>query len=250
MTSSAAAHERYSYQATWTHAIRDRLFSQIEMPRRARLLEVGCGTGVINAELAERFASPVLGADINPSAIRYARGRDKVSIYLVADGLDLPLANAAFDMVVCHFLLLWVKNPLRALEEMVRTVKPGGWVLALAEPDYGGRIDYPQELSRPGELQTKALQAQGADPFLGRRLRGLFQQAGLQQVRTGILGGEWEADIDKHALSSELETLQTDLKGLIPDLELNTLLADVASAWRSGAHTLFVPTFYASGKAP
>ena len=85
------------------------------------------------------------------------------------------LFKASFDICLCHFLLLWIANPLAALKEMRRIVKPGGWVLALAEPDYGSRIDFPPELEALGQAQSKALQSQCADVSVGRKLRGLFK---------------------------------------------------------------------------
>ena len=64
---------------------------------------------------------------------------------------------------------------------MVRVTHPGGFVLALAEPDYGGRIDYPTELSQIGDWQKNALKQQGANPLMGRELRSIFSHAGINK---------------------------------------------------------------------
>jgi len=74
---------------------------------------------------------------------------------------------------------------------MRRVVKPGGWVVALAEPDYGGRIDYPDQLSALGWKQASALSAQGADTNAGRKLAGWLAETGLKGIQTGLLGGQW-----------------------------------------------------------
>jgi SAM-dependent methyltransferase len=62
-----------------------------------------------------------------------------------ADRHTLPF-QPVFDVTFCHFLLLWVSNPEKVVAEMGRVTRPGGSV-RLAEPDYGGRIDYPESLS-------------------------------------------------------------------------------------------------------
>ena len=89
----------------------------------------------------------------------------------LGDAHQLPLADGCFDVCLCHFLLLWVTDPIQVLQEMYRVTRSGGVVMALAEPDYGSRIDYPQELSLLGKWQMDSLEQQGADPFIGRKLR-------------------------------------------------------------------------------
>jgi len=81
----------------------------------------------------------------------------------------------------------------RVLSEMRRVVRPGGWCSQWLSQDYGGRIDYPEDLTHLGELQETALRHQGAETRLGRRLSALFHTAGLQEVETGVLGGQWRA---------------------------------------------------------
>jgi len=74
---------------------------------------------------------------------------------------------------------------------MARITRPGGAVLALAEPDYGGRIDYPIKLAQMGKWQIESLRLQGADPLMGRKLATIFNSAGFDSVETGVLGGQW-----------------------------------------------------------
>ena len=37
-----------------------------------------------------------------------------------------PFTNASFDLTFCHYLLLWLKDPLSAIKEMKRVTRPGG----------------------------------------------------------------------------------------------------------------------------
>ena len=133
---------------------------------------------------------------------------------------------------------------------MVRVTKPGGWILALAEPDYGGRIDFPRELEIIGQAQIQALLDQGANPYLGRTLRALFHSAQLTEIRAGLLGGEWQGSLNEDQLVSEWETLAQDLSDLLPADEIERFRRIDHEAWEMGTRILFVPTFYAAGRAP
>jgi hypothetical protein len=136
---------------------------------------------------------------------------------------------------------------------MVRVTRPGGAVFALAEPDYCGRIDFPEELNHLGKLQTIALRKQGADPCMGRKLAGIFQQAGLVSIETGVLGGQWSAPPDWEAWESEWAMLEADLtqESEISEISDFVRLKDLdKAAYEGGQRILFVPTFYAWGRAP
>ncbi len=130
----------------------------------------------------------VVGLDLNAAYLKLARRHAPRAHLSRGDAYQLPYRPGSFDVAYCHFVLLWLARPAAALAEMVRVTRPGGAVLALAEPDYGGRIDYPDELAALGAKQATALKNQGADPILGRRLAALLVEAGLDAVESGVPG--------------------------------------------------------------
>ena len=240
-------HTRYRQQASWTRSLRQHLFAQSNAEAAHRILEVGCGTGAL---LCDMPTGPlVYGLDHDRSALCFARQVAPASTLFNGDATHLPFAANSFDLSFCHFLLLWLPNPLAALLEMCRVTTAGGWVLALAEPDYGGRIDYPPALADLGKLQTAALQQQGADPLIGRRLSALFHQAGLQQVQSGVLGGFWQ-DEDRPTTADDLEwsVLRQDLHAFCTPTELDALQKVEQQAYQRGERVLYIPTFYALGR--
>jgi ubiquinone/menaquinone biosynthesis C-methylase UbiE len=241
-------HQRYRIQASWTTAIRKKLYAKTDLSGARRVLEVGSGTGVLTAEISDSSQTRTYGIDVDPQATHLARELDVHTRYLVGDGMALPFAGNAFDITFCHFLLMWVSDPLEILHEMARVTVQDGYVLALAEPDYGGRIDYPSELNQLGRWQGEALASLGANPTIGRRLRSLFTHAGLTQIQVGVLGGEWTAEIDNEALQSEWETLNADLGNRFSDEVLHHLQHIDDQAWQEGTRILYVPTFYACGR--
>jgi SAM-dependent methyltransferase len=243
-------HERYLQQASWTVSLRKYLYENSKIARANSILEVGCGTGAILAELSGLFSSRVFGLDIDRGNLELAAVNAPEAFLLEADGNLLPFSTGSFDMVVCHYLLLWLAKPLQVLQEMKRVIRPGGEILVAAEPDYGGRIDYPPELIELGRLQAEALRSQGADPSIGRRLASLLLKAGLQHVETGILGAHWRVPRESMEWEMEQEITVEDLHGVITDERLTRLIAIDQAAHSSGERILYIPTFFGYASKP
>lgn len=247
-------HRRFVQQARWTEDLRQYLFSRSKIEQARRVLDVGCGSGAL---LAGRS---FIGLDINFTSLRLAERFAPQSTFVQGDAHTLPFAGGSFDQSFCHYLLLWVDNPLAVVMEMKRITRPGGAVLALAEPDYGGRIDYPESLHILGIWQRESLHAQGADPEMGRKLAALFETAGLINVESGVMGGQWrrqpldedwenEWDVLRSDLS-EFAKINSGLNGIIKASELEQLYQQDRTARQQGKRILFVPTFYAWGIVP
>jgi len=255
-------HARFTQQARWTEGLRRYILERVGLLPEQRLLEVGCGTGAVLTSLSA-WRPQLHGLDIDRGFLLQAQQNlltpnsltptslspnSLIPTLTQADAHHLPYRAGSFDIACCHFLLLWVTSPDQVLSEMRRVVRPGGWVLALAEPDYGGRIDYPESLIQLGTLQEAALRRQGAEPRLGRQLGALFHAAGLAEVETGLLGGQWRQPPSPDDLAQEWAVLQSDLRNEITQAELMRLQQIDNEAWQHGERVLFVPTFYALGQ--
>lgn len=245
--SPAEWHARFEVQAGWTRSIRLHLYAQAKIKQARQVLEVGCGTGVLTEELSRTTRAHVHGLDRDRDFLALAQAHSRKTRLISGDGLALPYRSSTFDLVLCHFFLLWVKDPLQALCEMARVTRRGRVVLALAEPDYGGRIDFPPSLAELGQRQTEGLRQAGANPLIGRELASLFKQAGLVNIETGVLGGEWTHPAPARDWESEWATLRTDLGNLIAPERLEELQAIDQAASARGERVLYVPTFYAIG---
>ena len=238
-------HARFLQQAGWTANLRKYLFERAGLGQARRILEVGCGTGAVLADLFTPAA--VHGLDLEPERLLEARLHAPGAILVCGDALALPYASQSFDIVFCHFLLLWVHDPLQALREMKRVTRPGGSVLVLAEPDYTARQDEPAELVPLGRWQTESLRRQGADPGLGRRLGELFHQAGIPLLETGTLQRSGEQRLCPEERELEWAVLESDLAGFVPQDELRKMKKLDEQAWEGGTRRLHVPTYFAHG---
>lgn len=241
-------HDRFVQQAGWTRDLRAYLFERTGLARAQRVLEVGCGTGVILSELHTQAS--VHGLDLDPGRLAEACVHAPRARLVCGDVLRLPFPSGVFEVTFCHFLLLWVRDPLQALREMKRVTRPGGYMLALAEPDYKSRVDKPEELGILGHLQTESLRRQGADPGLGARLAELFLQVGIPPIEAGKLreARERVPGPEEHRL--EWAVLENDLVGYVPAPELQRLKMLDEQAWKLGNRVLSVPTYFAWGQVP
>lgn len=241
-------HRRFLQQARWTRDLRRYFYDRIGLDHAVRILDVGCGTGALLAELTAKTRAKVHGLDLNPSYIQLSRLNATSSFLSTGNALRLPYKPQVFDAALCHFVLLWVRDPLQVLLEMARVTRPGGVVLALAEPDYGSRIDFPPGLSQVGEWQRQSLERQGADPDRGRQLAGLFTAAGLFEAEWGVLGGQWSRQSLVDEFESEWLVLESDLAGSVADEQIDRQRRKDWEARQRGERVLFVPTFFAMGR--
>ncbi len=251
-------HQRYLQQAAWTRELRSYLWARAGLRDARRVLEVGCGTGAILIDAVAETSLPaspsagqettVVGIDIDRGAASASKHNVPRALLAQANALSLPFPDRTFDIVFCHYTLLWIGDPLAALREMARTAVLGGQILALAEPDYTKRVDEPSELVYAGGLQTQSLQRRGADVSVGSRLPQLFDFAGIKLREAGPLqpGASRRGDTE----SGELEwlVLESDLSGIVSPDELARIRKLDQAARRRGFRKTFVPTFFAWGQ--
>jgi ubiquinone/menaquinone biosynthesis C-methylase UbiE len=237
-------HRRYLQQAGWTRDLRAYLFKKAGLNDQSRLLEVGCGTGAILSELPN--SARLHGLDIDALALAQCHVQVPTAALVQGNALQLPYADKAFEIVYCHFLLLWVTDPLQALLEMKRVAITGGHIIAFAEPDYTSRIDRPPELAALGQWQTESLKRQGADPGLGGRLADLFFRAGIDLVETGPIQGQY-ADPSPAEWETEWAVIESDLAGFISNDEIQRMKKLDQQARALGQRVFHIPTYFAWG---
>jgi ubiquinone/menaquinone biosynthesis C-methylase UbiE len=156
------------------------LLRRYSIPSDAQILDAGCGTGEASSRLAELFPNAsVLGVDIIDSHLelarsRYTRFRNRLwfghqSIY------ELDAKDQTFDLTLCRHVLHSIPHAARALEELVRVTRSGGYLHLIPE-DYGMlHFQRPSSLSSvmdPSDFwhQVPAgfAASTGTDLFIGR----------------------------------------------------------------------------------
>lgn len=152
------------------------------------LLDVGCGPGTITVDLARLVApAPVIGIDraatVLAEADAFARAQGVAVEWRVGDVYALEFPDASFDVVHAHQLLQHLSEPVRALAEMRRVLKPGG-LLAVRDGDYEcfGWAPLDPLLSRWLEVYRAVARRNGGEPDAGRFLKGWAHDAGFREV--------------------------------------------------------------------
>ncbi|MFZ1040788.1 MAG: class I SAM-dependent methyltransferase [Anaerolineales bacterium] len=245
-------HPRYLQQAAWTSDLRGYLFEKTGLPQARRVLEIGCGTGAVLSTLQSSASSSrtmsLHGLDLDAAALNEAHLHAATAFLTRGDAHSLPYSNQSFDISYCHFLLLWVDDPLHLLTEMKRVTTSSGYVLALAEPDYAARTDRPEELTMLGKWQNESLQRQGADISIGARLADLFFRAGIRIIETGAIQSRENDALSLEEWQNEWDVIEFDLAESVTEEEIARLKNLDEKSRKDGTRVLNVPTYFAWGQ--
>jgi SAM-dependent methyltransferase len=205
------------------------LLSAYRLPRNARILDVGAGTGEFSARVADLLPeAQVIGVELLAGSVEHARRKHAALaprlVFQVGDAFHLEHGDDSFDLVANRHMIQSVPHVDRILAELVRVTKPGGRVHVLAE-DYSmlhmmsGPLD-PDVFWRKGPVEFSM--RTHTDSRIGRRAWTLLREAGLDDVRVDYV---------------VVDTLRVARR----------VFADIITAWRDGyVDALSTPEFPAA----
>ncbi|TCC51060.1 methyltransferase domain-containing protein [Kribbella capetownensis] len=172
-------------------AYREAYVDAMDLPPTARVVEVGCGTGVVSRAIASRdgFAGTVTGVDQSRDFIAVAQRLaanegvgDRVE-FAVGDAHKLDLPSASFDAAIAHTLVSHVRDPLAVLKQMARVIRPDG-IVAVFDGDYAS-LTFDCADRDLGKAVEGALEAMiMSSSRVMRELPRLLPQAGLRLLVT------------------------------------------------------------------
>jgi len=179
------------------------------------ILDVGCGTGEIASRIAKEFSpGHVTGIDLAGAHIHRAkerfRGVPGLS-FQQGDATALPFEQNSFDIALCRHMLQAVPEPLKVIGEIIRVVKPGGSLYALAE-DYGMLFFHPTKYDTDEFFRDyggRASANAGSDLRQGRKMPAILASLQCDDIAVEYLC---------------MDTLRVD----------RNLLADIFLHWRNG----------------
>lgn len=211
-TSAADIYDEFFVPALfqeWT----DRVVDAANIQAGQHVLDVACGTGVLSRTLAERVGEngSVIGLDVNEGMLAVANRASPKIEWKQGNAEDLPFEDDSFDGVVSQFALMFFDNRQKAIQEMMRVLKPGGqmavavWDSLDNTPGYAAMVDLLLQLF--GEDAANGIRA----PYiLGNKdeLTSLFNNADVKKFEIKTLHG-------KARFPSIESWVFTDIKGWV-----------------------------------
>ncbi|MDO7875074.1 class I SAM-dependent methyltransferase [Hymenobacter sp. ASUV-10] len=101
---------------------------QLQLPPTATVLEIGCSGGPLLQRLRTVGYTDLTGINVSAPAIELAQACVMANVS-VMDGANLQFADNRFDLVIASDVLEHIEDEQCALDEWVRVLKPGGWLL-------------------------------------------------------------------------------------------------------------------------
>lgn len=167
------------------------------------VLDAGCGVGSIALDLAPQVApGRMVGVDVDLDQIDLARRSaaeraiDNAE-FSTASVYELPFDDATFDIVYANTVLLYLREPVRALAEMRRVLRPGG-LAAASDDDLSTVVISPErpELKLAPRLFECAVEHEGGNARYSRHLRTLMLEAGFVRTQGVALAPEVYGDTE------------------------------------------------------
>ena len=181
-----ARHVEQVYQTPDIVAQRAHMLRLLALRAGERVLDLGCGPGLLALEMRGQVgeAGRVEGIDLSQSmlelALRRCAGHANIGLR-VGDVSALPYADAAFDVGVCTQVYEYVPDVDRALRELNRVVRPGGRV-AVMDTDWESCVWRSSDSERMRRV-IEAWDTHCPHPHLPRVLEGMMRAAGFAEVR-------------------------------------------------------------------
>jgi SAM-dependent methyltransferase len=223
-----------AYAAPDLDALREAQIDLLAPQAGWRIADVGCGPGAFAEALTARGAR-VTAIDSAPAMLAAVAARELGCELVQADAAALPLASGSHDAACMVQVLEYVSDPVAALREAARVVRPGGVVLA-ADTDW----DTMGFNVADRALGRRVMQAHAdlkPDGWAGRRMRGWLSAAGLEPEARRVLvldASEWGGDT---FIAHNWPNMRSGVAraGTVPADELARFEAQIEESAASGA---------------
>jgi SAM-dependent methyltransferase len=216
-------------------------------------LDVGCGSGDVTLNMAALVGAEgsVVGVDRDQSILQLASQeaeRQGRPVTVRRSNIEELAEESAYDLVFARYLLSHLPRPQRAVQLLLRAVRPGGH-LVLEDVFFPGHICYPANAAfdRCLELyQALAIVKEGGDAAIGVRLLGMVLEAGLVEVRVGLVVPTFRDGEGKRVAQITMEHIREAVvgTGLVSDREVDNVVAELGRlAYDDRTLMSIAPTF-------
>ena len=166
------------------------LLQRNHFPPEGKILEVGCAQGLRTQLMAEHFPeAQIFGIDRSDELLAEAQKlkRTKNVSYQKADVYELPFPEASFDFIYVRLVFMHLENPMKALQNLKRVLRPGGKILIEdADRDCMFFEPSPQSFKPFWEKVKEGQRRLGGDPNVGRKLAPYLKLLNMKDVQVEV----------------------------------------------------------------
>jgi ubiquinone/menaquinone biosynthesis C-methylase UbiE len=174
----------------WSRLVGEAFLDWLDVPKRLRWIDVGCGSGAFTDLLITRCA-PVAVAAIDPSngQLAYARARPGIELaqFQQGDAQQLPFSDSTYDVAVMALVISFISDPLKAVAEMARVVRPGGWIAAYMWDRPGGGAPVEPIYAAARSLGMDPPPPPGVEISRTHAMQDLWEKARLTSIETRVI---------------------------------------------------------------
>lgn len=222
------------------------------------VLECGSGPGFIIEKILSDFSDCfVTGVEIDPYLIEVAinnldsKDLKRYDLYQQSI-MKMEFEDNYFDFVLARMVLEHLPDPLKAVKEMFRVLKPGGKAVLVDNDFKMHLITYPEipEIDDFYDAYCKLRVAEGGNPTIGRQLPVLMRNAGLTNVNLEITSAHNEIVGDAAFLKSEGSGIASQLMrdGYLAKDVMDRLVEKWYKSLHCEGHCIFRQIFVAGGE--
>jgi ubiquinone/menaquinone biosynthesis C-methylase UbiE len=179
-----------NFMGRWSQLVGDKFINWLDVPKGLRWLDVGCGNGAFTERLISHCApAEVIAIDPSREQLGYASTRPgtRLAKFQIGDAQKLPFADGNFDAAVMALVITFVPDPDKAVAEMARVVRPGGWITTYMWDVPGGGLPMAPFYIAMKSLGIVPPIPPGAANSTRDALVALWEKAGLKSIDTCVI---------------------------------------------------------------
>lgn len=216
-TAAQAWHKWNPTLKTWLGPATVLMLDMARVEKGQRILDVAAGAGEQSITAAERVGPEgyVLATDLSPRILEFAmelaaeKGLKNIEVKEM-DGEDLTVPDNSFDVVISRVGLIFFPDQQKALKEMLRVLKPGGFVAAIvySTVDKNPFFSTPVSIIRKRAQLPPPVKGQPGPFSLGAEgvLDAAFEQAGFTNIRSEYINAPVLMATARDCVSFEYES--------------------------------------------